>query len=324
MLKKAFSFLKYILIILIFVLIIKQLNTDEASRLFTQLHAQVQTKTHLLLLLAIIILMPLNWCLESKKWQLLMSPFVHVSLKQSLRIVIAGIAAGIFTPGRVGEYAGRVITSDKNKKMEVISATLLGSISQNLWNIAGGLGFCYFFLKNVFPATNGYVLPLLLMVAIQIVILLFLYYNLPKVTDFMVRKTFIRRYKNQLTELKAYSAKILNKTLFLSFIRYLTYIGQYVLTMLLFNVDVAPLDMIGNITGIILIQTGIPLPMFLSILARGELAILVWSTSGVDSLTALAATFLIWFINLIVPAVIGLFILTKVDVYKYFKKITHE
>lgn len=305
-------------------MIIKQLNTDEASRLFTQLHAQVQTKTHLLLLLAIIILMPLNWCLESKKWQLLMSPFVHVSLKQSLRIVIAGIAAGIFTPGRVGEYAGRVITSDKNKKMEVISATLLGSISQNLWNIAGGLGFCYFFLKNVFPATNGYVLPLLLMVAIQIVILLFLYYNLPKVTDFMVRKTFIRRYKNQLTELKAYSAKILNKTLFLSFIRYLTYIGQYVLTMLLFNVDVAPLDMIGNITGIILIQTGIPLPMFLSILARGELAILVWSTSGVDSLTALAATFLIWFINLIVPAVIGLFILTKVDVYKYFKKITHE
>ena len=322
--KKAFSFLKYILIILIFVLIIKQLNTDEASRLFTQLHAQVQTKTHLLLLLAIIILMPLNWCLESKKWQLLMSPFVHVSLKQSLRIVIAGIAAGIFTPGRVGEYAGRVITSDKNKKMEVISATLLGSISQNLWNIAGGLGFCYFFLKNVFPATNGYVLPLLLMVAIQIVILLFLYYNLPKVTDFMVRKTFIRRYKNQLTGLKAYSAKILNKTLFLSFLRYLTYIGQYVLTMLLFNVEVAPLVMIGNITGIILIQTGIPLPMFLSILARGELAILVWSTSGVDSLTALAATFLIWFINLIVPAVIGLFILTKVDVYKYFKKITHE
>lgn len=268
--------------------------------------------------------MPLNWCLESKKWQLLMSPFVQVSFKQSLKIVLAGIAAGIFTPGRVGEYAGRVITFDKDKKMEVISATLLGSIGQNLWNIAGGLGFCYFFLKNVFPATNGFVKPLILIVAIQIVILLLLYYNLPKVTDFLTRKTFIRRYKNQLTGLKGYSVKILNKTLFLSFIRYLIYISQYILTMLLFNVEVAPLVMLGNITGIILIQTGIPLPMFLSILARGEIAILVWSASGVDSITALAATFLIWFINLIVPSVIGLFILTKVDFYRYFKKNTYE
>ena len=324
MLKKAFSFLKYILLAFIFVLIIQQLKTDEASRLFTQLQTQVQTKTHLLILLTILILMPLNWCLESKKWQLLMSPFIQISLKESLTIVLAGIAAGIFTPGRVGEYAGRVLTSDKDKKTEVISATLLGSISQNLWNIAGGLGFCYFFLKNVFPATNRYVIPLVIMVAIQIVILLLLYYNLPKVVDFLVRKTFIRRYKNRLTGLKEYSANILNKTLFLSFIRYLIYISQYILMMLLFNVDVAPLDMIGNITGIILIQTGIPLPMFLSIFARGEIAILVWSASGVDSLTALAATFLIWFINLIVPSVIGLFILTKVDVYRYFKKNTYE
>ena len=73
----------------------------------------------------------------------------------------------------------------------------------------------------------------------------------------------------------------------------------------------------GNIAGIYLIQTGIPLPAFLSIFARGEIAVIVWSGLGIDKFIALAATFGLWFINLILPALIGTVILYRTDINKY-------
>ena len=80
------------------------------------------------------------------------------------------------------------------------------------------------------------------------------------------------------------------------------------------------LQLSGGIASIYLIQTGIPLPAFLSILARGELAVLVWSTLGIVELTALMATFILWFVNLIFPSLIGLLIMTRLDVKAYFNK----
>lgn len=268
--------------------------------------------------------MPLNWYFEGKKWQLLMSPFTQIGLIHSIKIVLCGIATGIFTPGRIGEYAGRAITSEKHHKQEVVTATLLGSIAQNYWNISGGLVFSYYFLKNIFQVTNTLLIALIVVVAVKIVLLLLTYYHLPKVADWLTVKTWLRQYRGSISGMEAYAKPILNKVLLFSLLRYIIYTGQYILTMLLFNVYIPILEMVGNITGIFLIQTGIPLPTLMSIIARGEIAILVWSSAGVNSTIALATTFLIWFINLIIPAIVGLIILTKTDFYQYFKKERHE
>jgi hypothetical protein len=40
---------------------------------------------------------------------------------------------------------------------------------------------------------------------------------------------------------------------------------------------------------------------------------------GIIELTALVATFILWFVNLIFPSFIGLIILTRFDVKAYFK-----
>ena len=135
---------------IICILIVKQLQSDDTDQIIDYFKQNNGTNDHKLLLFTILILMPLNWYLEGKKWQLLMSPFVKIGWLQSIKIVLAGIATGIFTPGRIGEFAGRAITSDKDQKQEVITATLLGSIAQNFWNIAGGLVLSYYFIKKTY------------------------------------------------------------------------------------------------------------------------------------------------------------------------------
>jgi len=270
-----------------------------------------------------IMLMPVNWFLESKKWQILMSPHVALSLNDALKTVLSGIALGIATPARIGEYGGRLLTSDPNHKPQVISATLLGSIAQNLCNVVMGLVFSYYFLKSIFNVTYSDHITFSIAVGLQIGILIFIYYKLPKVAKFVERflkwKYFLK-ISSKLKSLDLYTVPLLNKIILISLLRYSIYFIQYLLILKFLGVQNDFLELSGGIASIYLIQTGIPLPAFLSILARGELAILVWSSLGIVELTALVATFILWFVNLIFPSLVGLMILTRFDVKAYFKK----
>lgn len=270
-----------------------------------------------------IMLMPANWFLESKKWQILMSPHIALSLNDALKTVLSGIALGIATPARIGEYGGRLLTSDPNHKPQVISATLLGSIAQNLCNVVMGLVFSYYFLKSIFNVTYSDHITFSIAVVLQIGILIFIYYKLPKVAKFVERflkwKYFLK-ISSKLKSLDLYTVPLLNKIILISLLRYSIYFTQYLLILKFLGVQNDFLELSGGIASIYLIQTGIPLPAFLSILARGELAILVWSSLGIVELTALVATFILWFVNLIFPSLVGLMILTRFDVKAYFKK----
>ncbi len=270
-----------------------------------------------------IMLMPVNWFLESKKWQILMSPHIVLSLNDALKTVLSGIALGIATPARIGEYGGRLLTSDPNHKPQVISATLLGSIAQNLCNVVMGLVFSYYFLKSIFNVTYSDHITFSIAVGLQIGILIFIYYKLPKVAKFVERflkwKYFLK-ISSKLKSLDLYTVPLLNKIILISLLRYSIYFTQYLLILKFLGVQNDFLELSGGIASIYLIQTGIPLPAFLSILARGELAILVWSSLGIVELTALVATFILWFVNLIFPSLVGLVILTRFDVKAYFKK----
>jgi hypothetical protein len=267
--------------------------------------------------------MPLNWWLESTKWRWLMSPHISMSTFSALKTVLAGVAAGIMTPARLGEYGGRLVTSDPELKTQVVSATLLGSIAQNLCNIVVGLGFSYFFLKNVFGVTYGQGIAFSIIVSIQIFLMVWFYYNLPKVAHFIeqyVNTKYTNKISKQIKTLDLYQKGLLHRVLAISFMRYCIYFCQYVLFMMFLGINVEKLTLFSNISGIYLVQTGIPLPGFLSVFARGELALLVWSSVGVDSVTALVATFGLWLINLILPSLVGVVILLGTDFKKYFTK----
>lgn len=268
-----------------------------------------------------IILMPISWWLESMKWQILMSPYEAISREKSWKTILAGVAAGIVTPARLGEYAGRLITSDPDKKREVVAATFLGSIAQNLCNITGGLLFSYFFLKNYFHVTYLDSVTFFVLILIHILILCLIYYQLPKVVTKLSKFERLIPYLKKVDHINLYNRPILNKVLILSFCRYLIYFGQYFLVMKFLGQSADSLAIMANIAMIYLIQTGIPLPAFISVFARGELAVLIWASLSIDALTALTATFILWAVNLIFPSLAGLWIIYKTDVNKFFKKI---
>ena len=62
------------------------------------------------------LLVPLNLGLDAGVWRVLLRPIVEAadqrSMRRVLKAVLAGMAAGFFTPARLGEYAGRAFALD--------------------------------------------------------------------------------------------------------------------------------------------------------------------------------------------------------------------
>jgi len=94
--------------------------------------------TNWIYLVLCIVLMPINWLVESIKWRTLVLPWKEISLSAAVKAIYAGISVGLVTPARIGEYGGRLLLIEGDDKTKSIPATLVSSVSQNLSNVIGG------------------------------------------------------------------------------------------------------------------------------------------------------------------------------------------
>ncbi|MBK8547119.1 MAG: flippase-like domain-containing protein [Saprospiraceae bacterium] len=114
-----------------------------------------------LLLISCLLIMPLNWFLEALKWKSVLKPIVRLSLYESFKSIMSGVFIGIFTPARIGEYAGRLINLPENARIPSLGATFYNSIVQNGIHVVLGFGLSYYFIKNSLLETTEkcYCLP---------------------------------------------------------------------------------------------------------------------------------------------------------------------
>ena len=67
------------------------------------------------------LLVVVNWSLEAVKWRYILLPVIgKVSFEKALNSVLTGLAAGVLTPNRVGEYFGRTLFSENGRERKRI------------------------------------------------------------------------------------------------------------------------------------------------------------------------------------------------------------
>ncbi len=270
-------------------------------------------------LLFCIVLMPINWLLETLKWRVLIANFEQHSLWQSYKAILVGVTFSIFTPNRIGEYGGRILLVKAENNWKTVVATLVGSYCQLLALLSMGLlGLIYFvsvYLKIEPYATRGILILGLALIALM----LFCFYNIDLIIPIAKRLPFIHRLKPFIKDvkvLKSYSNRVLSRALGLAFLRYFIYLLQYYCLLQFFGIHVSMIAAFSGIATIFLIQTSIPLPPIWDLLARGEVALQIWGVFEANELSILAATFSLWIINLILPALIGTIFIININVLK--------
>jgi Lysylphosphatidylglycerol synthase TM region len=307
------------LFVFVLALLWRELGDARAITTFADTLTRSWNGSGWLYLVAAILLMPVNWYAETAKWRLLIPEDEKLSAGKAFRAVCAGIAVSLFTPNRVGEYGGRILFVSPKNQAQGIMANLLGNAAQLLVIFAIGLpaAVIYFYgLPGEQPGWLGWMLAPALGATCA---LAWLYFNI----SLMLRRAtewpmpvFLKETLKKWQLLQHCNKKLLSDVLYWALLRFTVYTLQYWFFLLYFGVQTEVLTAIAGIATLYLLQTSLPLPPLTGLLTRGNLAIQIWAPFHADPAACLGATFGLWMLNLILPALFGTFSMFHVNIAK--------
>ncbi|MCB0692344.1 MAG: flippase-like domain-containing protein [Saprospiraceae bacterium] len=297
-------------------LLIWQISSQEdLLKTWSEFKSMDFTKNIFYLILALL-LMPINWGIEIIKWKNLVSTIDKITGRQSTYAVLTGISMGIVTPARIGEYIGRLSVLTPEKRPPGVVLMFINSLAQNIINIFFGIFGILYFLDDYYQFDDVKLNQYFVAVCLLSILLISLYFNIRKVvavTQKLPLPLFLQRWFKKLDLIQNVSNKSLVETGIYSLVRYFVYFLQYCMILKFFNLDLGISQMMAGIATIFMVQSGIPLPPLSAILARGEIALMVWGMYNLSVSGILAATFTLWVINLIIPALFGIAIILFTD-----------
>ncbi|MCW5906748.1 MAG: flippase-like domain-containing protein [Chitinophagales bacterium] len=253
------------------------------------------------LLCFLLLLMPVNWLLETFKWKVLLKE-EKLSFADLLKGVLAGVTFGFATPARGGEFIGRVMYAGRENGTKVFYLSAIGGIAQTTVTLVCGV-FCLSFLGNSF--LQGVALGVS-------VAFLFFYFRFDVLNRLLLAAQSCFPYKITVPNNVLPSIERQSLVLLLSFFRYGVYLVQYVLAFMFMGVSDDLLLLTTHNGMLLLVQSFSPfLPVF-DAGFRGSAALYVFKDFNSNSVAVLSATLLVWFINLVLPALAGyVFIVRK-------------
>ncbi len=256
------------------------------------------------LILVATVLMPINWGLEAYKWKILVSDVYQAGFLESMRVIFIGVAAGIITPNQLGSFFGRIVSVPRKKKKIALARTVVGSYAQMLVTFAMGAIGGGIILAEGIPLrseVDKVIGTSIAVCSLGSVGALVFYFIAPKISD-KIQKL---KYLKSLGTLSSLSSKLLVFVLIASIIRYLVFLIQLHLLLVLFGFDegiTLSIALIGILYGIIAF---IPSPGLGKFGIREMWMILIFAPQFMAEMEAFGASVLLMIINLLIPALIG-------------------
>ena len=267
----------------------------------------------------VILLIPLNWYLESVKWKILLKNVEQISLRTSFYSVLTGLTTGVFSPGRLGEFAGRVLLLEpiNRKKASVLWA--VGSVTMTIVILLLGIPALFFFIQSgkeisllqSFSATHYFTVVLL-----SVFFLALLYFLIPLVSNFLSGR-FFKYFSSIFNLLKGFSFLCLANILTLSLLRYLVFCLQCWLILSFFGVELSLWEACVGIFTSYLFITFLPSFFLTEAAVKSSVFLLVLSAFSGNSVAIISASMLLWILNLAIPTLLGVFLLAKKRVIKH-------
>ncbi|WP_344981701.1 lysylphosphatidylglycerol synthase domain-containing protein [Compostibacter hankyongensis] len=276
----------------------------------------------LLALLGVCLMMAVNWGLEARKWQLLVNPLERIPFRRAFYAILSGISLSVNTPNRIGEYGGRILYVHHINKLRAITVTLVGSFSQLIVTILFGLaGLAYYIDNLIFPGTGSSALSgawkavLIGVMVLSAVVTLFLYFRLHLFVTLFERIRALRRLRGYVKVLDRFSKDELGKLLLLSVVRYLVFSLQFLILLWLLGVDILWWQGLLMIFLVYLAMALVPTVAIAELGIRGQIGLYFLGLLSPNKVGIIAATFGIWFINLIIPAIVGSVLILGIKVF---------
>ncbi|MBC8155324.1 MAG: flippase-like domain-containing protein [Bacteroidetes bacterium] len=260
-------------------------------------------------LTGLVLLMPVNWGIEARKWQLLIRRIEPISFGEAYQGVLAGVSLGFTLPVLAGDAAGRVLSLRTSRRAGAVGASLVSGGLQFLAALLTGTVAWAYHLLTI-PSRNTFTAWVLLITFSLVLLLSMLTAGL---RHRLIGRANPERFpwlRNVLPYWQTageYTNQELSTAFGLALLRHLTFSAQFYLALRLYGIDLAAGPMISGIGVVFLAKTVTPAFTFLSDLGVREAAALwVFSPYGVSAPLLLTATFTLWLTNVLAPVLVGL------------------
>jgi hypothetical protein len=257
----------------------------------------------------------LNFSSEAIKWQRLVDRLEPVSYLKAISGVLSSLSMAIITPNRIGDVITRGLILKPGHRFAASGHTFLCILAQMVVTITLGLvGAATYLPSNDYllkEKHDSWMVTLGIALAAGL-ILIILYFSIDRLSGFFQRFRWLKVFHPFLLALQGVSFKDKAFLLLFSTIKFLTYITQFYLILHFFGIHISPFTGLSAVALIYLILHFVPVPTVGDLGVRGSVSILILEPYTSDVPAIVFTTFLIWIINIMIPAMIGLMLLRKI------------
>ncbi len=257
----------------------------------------LNTKTFALIFALLMLLMGLNWMVEAKKWQILARGVQRISFASALKAILAGISMDAVLPFGAGAVGSKLLSLDGSGKQKLLAPVIMVQGIQSFWTVAFGLvgvsqlaGY-----TNVF-SIYGDLHTVIFVSLIGIIVFIVWWIFWPETRKYLLHSV------------KSISLRIWGVITLLSLVRYVIFFVQLMVLSVYLAPEIPVFVLIGCITWMFFAKTIVPKPGHLGALGiRGASVVFFLNLAGYTASEVVLATLILWFINLAVPSLVGLY-----------------
>jgi uncharacterized membrane protein YbhN (UPF0104 family) len=262
-------------------------------------------------LLVLFLLAPLNWTLESLKWMLLARKAVKITFPEAFRSTLTGLAVGVAVPAQLGDTLGRITSLRSEQRLRTLGAALVSNGVQFYVSVLGGtLSWVLVGSSLALPSPNGALIEALLIVILLGGGLVGIFRK--NIVNLSSKRLWVTKLKENIGVINQYTIQDLGVALGFGLARYTVFVVQFVLALSLSSLSITMTDLVSCVGLILLAKTLLPAINVIGDLGlRQFTALLVFKSYGLPSEKIVAATFLIWLINILGPLLVGLVMMWK-------------
>lgn len=305
--KKLFSyFIKAAVLVLAFIFIYhKYLEKGDTIKNFEKLISNIDHQKVIVTMISVVLLMVVNWGLESLKWKYLTRDIQPMSAWQATEAVFCGLTWAIFTPNRLGEYAGRVLFLPNRKRVYGVFAMAVGAYGQNVITNVVGLASLVWFVNTFLHLKPLIYFGVLFWSTVFTVFIAIVYFHITWVVNILDKIPYVKKYHRFFDIMARYKKADLIKIMCFCLARYAVFSFQYYLVIHLLIPDISAVQMMLMVFILFFVQSALPSLDLLDIGVRNGTAAYLFSYITGQQLAVMAAVSSIWLINLIIPAILG-------------------
>lgn len=270
---------------------------SQISQFDEEAWSSFELKLPLSFVLAVVLVVPNIW-IAFLKWKLTLSTIgAQSDYKSRIQSFFAGVVTGMLTPNMLGNFIGRFYYFDRKHRAQITAFTMLSNFAQFLASITFGT-IAIFIIGELLILKDSQELATWLFVGVLISYLI--YFFIDNFLSRFKKKEFTHEFKEILKRNRTYRIKILG----LSYSRFAIFTLQFSLMLNAFGAD-WNLYLIAAIWQVYLIAMLAPSLFLGKIGIKESIALFVLGGLGLNDVSILFSSLLIWFVNSMSPALVG-------------------